>query len=199
MTWLPIVAGIAIFVLFAMLVMLALSHPMDLRETRWTKIKFTWLCAGVMLCLGTMVGLDWIPLDNFIVRYIVIVLFAACVTGILACWIPNVAWLFSRPVDTLIFGGVGTQSAGHIPEYKYAREKALEGDFKEAIKMCQWELSKQPDNYEGLLLLATIHMEMKNPKLALAQVELILKIPHLSENQEREALHAKAECLNAIH
>lgn len=188
MLWLILIA----FVLLATLVMLALSAPVDLREGRLKKIKFTWLCVGVVVLLAQL------PLDNFFIRFFVIVVNAACFTGILGCWIPNVAWFFSRPVDTLIFGGVATQSAGHIPEYKYAREKALEGDFKEAIKLCQWELSKQPDNYEGLLLLATIHMEMKNPKLALEQVELILKIPHLSENQEREARQAKAECLNAI-
>lgn len=186
--------AVAIAALLAFLMMLALSQPIELRESRWPKIKFTFLCVGLAALLSQ------VPLDNFFVRYAVIVVFAACVTGIFGCWLPNASWLmFSRPMDSMIFGGVGTQSAGHIPDYKFAREKALEGEFKEAIKLCQWELSKQPDNYEGLLLLATIHMEMKNPKLALEQVELILKIPHLSEPQEREALHAKAECLNAIH
>jgi len=113
-------------------------------------------------------------------------------------WCGPIAHLLAGPITNFIYSR-GSQSAGHIPNYKYAREKALDGDFKEAIKMCQWELSKQPDNYEGLLLLATVHMEMKQPKLALEQVAVILKIPHLSEQQEREALHAKAECLNALH
>ena len=112
-------------------------------------------------------------------------------------WRGNVAHLIGHRVARFFYGD-GSQSAGHTPEYKFAREKALAGEFEEAIKLCHWELSKQPDNYEGLLLLATIYMERKQPKLALEQIELILKTPHLSDPQQREAMQAKSECLNAI-
>jgi len=113
-------------------------------------------------------------------------------------WAGRIARLLAGSVTSFIYGH-GSQSAGHIPNYKYAREKALDGEHEEAIKLCRWELDKQPDNYEGLILLATIYMETQRPNLALEQVELILRTPHLGDRQEQEALRAKAECLNALH
>ena len=41
-------------------------------------------------------------------------------------------------------------------------------------------------------------MEMEQPKLALEQIEAILVIPHLSDQQRREDMQGKAECMNAI-
>ena len=112
-------------------------------------------------------------------------------------WGGRISHLLSGPITNMIYGR-GSQSAGHIPNFKYARDAALDGEFEEAIKLTKWELAKQPDNYEGLILMATIYMETDRPKLALEQLDRIIASPNTPSAQRQAASDARLECLNAI-
>ena len=107
-------------------------------------------------------------------------------------WCGPIAHLMTGPIMTALYGR-GGQSAGPIPDFKFARAKIEDGKLQEAIKLAQWELTKNPTNYEGLILLAAIYQELKQPAKALAQVELIRQSADATDAQRDNARAAQTQ------
>ena len=159
---------------------------------------------GVFVALALTMPPGWgrwgrvvisLPLLALAMQPMVLAVFFIVALGYL--WGGAIAHLVAGGITNSLYGR-GSQSAGHTPDFKYARAAALDGDFKEAIKLAEWELSKQPDNYEGLVLMATIYMESSRPKLALEQLDRIVASPQATDEQRRLAAQARLECLSTI-
>jgi tetratricopeptide (TPR) repeat protein len=96
------------------------------------------------------------------------------------------AWFSAKAISAFFFSDARA-GAGLRPEFRYARYARREGDLKEAMKLVRQELEKDPTNYEGLLLLAAIHEEMKRPDQAVSALNAILSNPGATEAQKEFA------------
>ena len=171
----------------AVAAMIALTQPLEVREGRWWRIAVSlpliWLTA-VPFFVGT----------SFIsgVALILSLAFLGFIwSGTLAHYVSG---LLVKALQ-----GDGSVSAGHIPDFQYARIKIKDGDLAEAVRLTLHELEKDPNNYEGLFLLAQLYFETRRPDDALKQIEMILQNPATTPEQWQRASTAKIECLNELN
>jgi tetratricopeptide (TPR) repeat protein len=104
-----------------------------------------------------------------------------------------IIWFIAKGISAFFFAD-GHADAGLRAEFRYARSAKREGDLKEAIRLAQQELEKDPKNYEGLLLLAAIYEEMKIPDQAMLQLNAALSHPDVTDAQ-REFAQAEKDRL----
>jgi hypothetical protein len=167
--------------------MIVLTQPLDVREGRWWKITISlpliWVVVAQLSAgLGLMGGIASI-LSIVLLGFI---------------WSGTTSFhLSDSPVHLL--HGQANIGAGHIADFKYARAKIKDRDFQEAVKLTLHELEKNPENFEGLILLAQLYFEMRHPAEALKQVESILHNPDATPEQIERATVAKIECLNELN
>jgi hypothetical protein len=97
--------------------------------------------------------------------------------------------LFSEPRNT----------SGAWPDFRYARSAVRDGDLHGAIELTKGELEKEPENYEGLMLLASLYAETGKPARSIGALEKIigalekiLSNPNATDEQKRVASAAKA-------
>jgi len=109
-------------------------------------------------------------------------------------WLADkLAGLCSRKFVSFLMSEPGEHS-GAWPNFKPARAAAAEGDLAEAIRFAKVELEKEPDNREGLLLLANLHADKGEPGKAidyLGQVERNA----LATDQQKEFARSMTERL----
>jgi hypothetical protein len=108
--------------------------------------------------------------------------------GVLAA---KIAGFCSRRFVAILMNEPG-ESSGAWPDFRAARSWAREGDIKKAIALTAAELEKEPENYEGLMLLGSLHADSGSVKLALRTTESLLRCAHLTEEQKRVAMEKKA-------
>jgi len=85
-----------------------------------------------------------------------------------------------------------SESSGAWADFRAANSWAKDGGLKKAIALTKAELEKEPDNFEGLMLLGSLHADSGSPKRALEATETLLRSPNLTPEQKAAALEKKA-------
>jgi uncharacterized membrane protein len=171
----------------ALAAMIALTRAPEVREGRkWriaVSLPLVWVIAAQLFFgLGLVSGIAAI-LSLTLLGFI---------------WSGTLAHFASDSLVTMLHGEANL-SAGHSPDFRYARGKIEDGDLTEAIRLTLHELEKNPANFEGLYLLAQLYFETHRPDKALNQIENILQNPDTTPEQFRRATAAKVECLNELN
>jgi hypothetical protein len=180
LNWLTLILGLA----GAAVVMLLLSRPPELR--RWRAVKM-WVSLPMLAVAGVIMAINAGDPASAIGQ----VGFYAFFIGIPAImWAPEMAWHSSRLLSTLLHGD-GRAGGGFRPEYHLARHYLKEGDLAEALRHCQEELDKEPNDFEGLLLLAQIWLDRKRPPEAIKALERIIASPLATDEQRATAIAEK--------
>jgi hypothetical protein len=79
-------------------------------------------------------------------------------------------------------------------DFHYARNHRRDGERDKAVACIRHELSKEPKNFEGLLLLAEIYEDLNEPAAALAQLNIIIDNPEATEEQKEVARQEQENC-----
>ena len=98
-------------------------------------------------------------------------------------WKSPIAYAGSLLFVKLLQGDVNRVTTGIRAEFGAAKALHKHGDLEDALRQTKAELEKDPFNYEGLLLLAQIYIDLDQPERALKTVDLILERSILTENQ----------------
>lgn len=163
--------------LIACLVTIALgtlaTQPEELREYRWLKVA-----ASMPLVLI----ISWASTDLNRVNACV----AAFSFGALGfIWKAPIAHAGSLLFVRLLHGDMNRTTTGFRAEFGAAKALRKHGDLDDAMRHTRAELEKDPFNYEGLLLLAQLQIDLDQPDRALQTVDLILEKTPLTEDQRR--------------
>jgi hypothetical protein len=151
---------------------LAATHPDDLRRYRWLRI-------GLSLPIVVLITSVFFQLDQ--VRGY----FAMWGFGVLGfLWAGPMAHGTSWMVQQLIYGDQ-KRSTGVQASFAGARALRTHGDLKEAVELTQAELEKEPESYEGLLLLAELREEAGEHHQAARVLDRLLRIKNLSQEQRK--------------
>jgi hypothetical protein len=108
------------------------------------------------------------------------------------------AWLADIVANKASKGLVGflnsepDETSGAWADFRAARSWAKDGEIKKAIALTKAELKKEPDNFEGLILLGSLYADANSPKRALEATETLLRSPNLTPEQKQAALEKKA-------
>src|SRR6185295_15505100 len=129
--------------------MFALTLPVELRKGRWLRlgisVPFAFLIARLA---GLKVGYGEIGSAGPGVMGI----FSGLVLAII--WRGHIAHLGATKTTGLMFGD-GRAGGGFRTDYREAQARIDERDLNAAIKAVRTELAKEPEDFEGLMLLAT--------------------------------------------
>jgi predicted Zn-dependent protease len=75
------------------------------------------------------------------------------------------------------------EHSGPWADFKYARSAMRDGEWAEAVRLMKIELEKEPENYEGLLLLASIYAHMGKHGRVVQTLDELLKVSTLTDEQ----------------
>jgi hypothetical protein len=170
-SWIAAGISLAVFV--------GATQPEALRARRWGKII-------------PSVGLVWL-----IARLAVL----GVAGGFLAVWLTVLLAFLWAPVISHYTSGwllgwlcrFSSDEGGFRINYTAARIFAEERRFAEAIEAVRRELRKSPLDYEGHLLLAALHRELKQPLEAAAALAVVINNPAATEEQRNAARAGKEE------
>ncbi|MEK7686347.1 MAG: hypothetical protein AAB466_13090 [Verrucomicrobiota bacterium] len=180
----------ALFCGVGLVLMLLLSHPLELRPRRWLKIS---LSLPVLIYAAYQLAYrpqsEGAAIGN-VLQYV------SCAGVGLALWGMNIAWLGAQLVNQFLFGS-GRGGGGFRPDFREAKMFIKENDLEAAIKSLERELAKEPANYEGRMLLASIYHELKQPQKGLEQINFILANADATPGQI-EAAHAAQHQLRVL-
>lgn len=105
-------------------------------------------------------------------------------------WAPNLAWFGARLLSAVLHGS-GRAGGGFRPEFGLVRFHLKEGNLDEAMRLLDEELDKDRNNFEGLLLLAQLHLYRKQPRKAIAALDAIITAPNTTDEQRALAVSEK--------
>lgn len=77
-----------------------------------------------------------------------------------------------------------SSETGIKPDFRYARNHRRDGEWHKAIAAIRHELTKDPKNFEGLLLLSEIYKDLAKPGEAIKQLNTILENPDATPDQK---------------
>lgn len=166
--------------------MLVLSHPPDVREGRWKKIA---------LSTPVIFGLAWLMAyraDNHFSGFMTAGSYGLGFMLLSVIWAENVGHFGGNAFHRLLHGS-GRAGGGFVPEFGHARGLMKDRNWQAAIEEIEEQLRKDPHNLEGRRLLISNHLELEQPRQALAQAELILQSPHLTDAQRQWAEAARQQ------
>ena len=106
-------------------------------------------------------------------------------------WAPNLSFLAGRSATNLLYGD-GDGGGGFRTDFREARLRMKESEWKEGVKLVELELAKQPKDFEGLRLLAEACVHLKLFGKAQAQMEIILNNPDATNDQKAWAKSEQA-------
>jgi len=75
------------------------------------------------------------------------------------------------------------EHSGPWADFKSARSAMRDGELDEAERLTKGELEKEPENYEGLMLLASIYAQMGRYKQAVRTLDGLLKSSIITDGQ----------------
>lgn len=158
------------------------TQPEELRRLRWLKIAFS--IPPALVIASASVGLDY---GNAIL--------AAFGFAILAfIWKSPIAYAGSLIFVRLLQGDVNRVTTGIRADFGAAKALHKHGDLDDALRHTKAELEKDPSNYEGLIFLAQLYVDLDEPDRALKTLNLLLASPSLTHAQ-RIAVTASREFL----
>jgi len=155
-------------------VMFLLTQPKELREHRLLRIGVSLALVGAALNLG--------PIITVVVIAFLAFIWANVGSHYASGWVVN---FLHRDVSSV---------TGIKPEYRFAKNHRRDGEIKEAVAAIEHELTKDPKNFEGLMLLAEIHEDLNQPEAALERLDVILRNPEATREQTELARHEKERC-----
>lgn len=147
------------------------TQPEELREHRWLKMA---------LSMPPVLMITWAAMElNHANAY-----FGAFSFAILGfVWKSPIAYAGSLLFVKMLQGDVNRVTTGIRAEFGAAKALHKHGDLEDALRQTKAELEKDPFNYEGLLLLAQLYIDLDQPERALKTMDLILEKSVLTENQ----------------
>ena len=169
--------GLVLFFGGALALMLAVSSHPDGREGRWRRIL--WSQPALLFLAATFHTYN-------VFHYV------ATLMLLFLIWREDLTWHGARAFEALTFGS-GHAFGSRRAEFQFARSLARENDFGGALAAIREELEKDPQNYEGHILLATIYKELRQPDRALEALNVILENPNAMPGQIEFARSAAPE------
>ena len=149
---------------------IAATHPLELRDHRWLKI----ILSFPPVLMITSAAYETTAVNAY---------FGAFSFGILGfIWKSPMAHFFSLVFMRLLNGDLN-RPTGIRAEFGAAKSLRKHGDIDDAFMHTRRELEKDPFNYEGLLLLAQLHIDVDEPERALEALDLILAKTPLTADQ----------------
>lgn len=152
-----------------------LSHPLELRSDRWLKVAFS--VPLVFLIVTAMTS----ELDRGRGLRLII---SVAVLGFV--WCGNIACLCSGSFANFFHGDISSPTGMGL-NFRYAKNHRRDGEIEQAIAAIEHELQKDPKNFEGLMLLAGVYQDMKQPEKALVQLEIVSNNSEATEAQKEVA------------
>lgn len=152
------------------------------------RLKLILTMPGVWLLANRLIGGS---LADFI---FLVFLFVA----IIFLWAPFISHRYSVSFSRFLFS-VPQKRGAFRPNYDEARFAASEGRLAEAISLIQDELDKSPDDFEGLMLLASGYQAMEEPERAMSIARRIQSNRMACLEQKEAANHLFTECLSLQH
>jgi hypothetical protein len=166
----------------ALIVFLFLSHPLELRSTRWRKILLS-APLVFLVAIGMSSSLDF-KLGLASVAGVVVLSFI---------WCGNLSWFFGGSFAGFFYGDISSPTGMGV-NFRYAKNHRRDGELKQAIVAIEHELKKDPKNFEGLLLLAGVYQDLKQPEKALVQLAIVSNNPDATESQKEVARAEVKQC-----
>lgn len=158
---------LVLFLAVALVVMLAISAYPDAREGRWRRIL--WSQPALLYLAATFHSYN-------VLHYV------ATLMLLFFIWRQDLTWHGAKAFEALTFGS-GQAFGSRRAEFQFARSLAEERDFDGALAAIRDELEKEPKNYEGHILLATIYKELRQPEPAMAALDVIIQNPEAMPDQ----------------
>lgn len=90
------------------------------------------------------------------------------------------------------------EHSGPWADFKYARIAKRDGEWTEAVRLTKIELEKEPEHYEGLLLLATIYAHMGKHDQVVQTLDELLNVSTLTDEQVAAIKETRANYLEQI-
>jgi hypothetical protein len=165
-------------------VMVLLSHPEELRPGR------IWKMAVSLPMLAIGLSIMAANAGNPAAAFGQVTFYVFFIGIPILIWTPTMTWHAARFLSTILHGS-GRAGGGFRPEYGLVRFHMKEGDLDEALKLLDEELDKDRNNFEGLLLLAQIHLYKKQPQKAIAALQTIIAAPNTTDEQRTLAVSEK--------
>jgi tetratricopeptide (TPR) repeat protein len=107
--------------------------------------------------------------------------------SVLLIWLADmIAGYCSRRFVSFLMSEPG-QHSGAWPNFKTPRLLAADGNLAEAIQFAEIELEKEPENLEGLLLLANLHEDKGEPTKAIQYWRQVEQSPSATDAQKELA------------
>ena len=163
-----------------------LTQEPELRGRRWKLIPSVPLAfiIGYPVCSG-LLG------DTQLSHGYIAVFF--CIVGFGILWASEISWKCSGSFVSFLQGDARYYSSSR-PEFRFARSHKRDGNFEEALRLTQIELEKDPNNYEGLMLAATLCHMLDLPEKAIEHLDMILSNPEMTDSQRDVARTERAKC-----
>jgi len=172
--------------LLVTLLMLGLSHPVELRRLRWIQMAASYPLVNSMLFLTITPVYGQLDAIGLVIAY------GFCAVFLGAIWSHNVGLLWGMALTRYLEGG-GKHSATLKPDLRQARIHIDEGELPQAIESLEHELEKDPFNFEILHLLAAVHKELKQYEQALNRIDRMEQNPDLTDQQREVAEQARLQ------
>ena len=125
------------------------------------KIIFTIALVGSEIFLArSMIGKLHVGDGNSGVAFVLVISIAACGVIVGVLWTPQVTGFLLSPLMNILDGG--NERPDDIPFYSIANARRKKGNYAGAIAEARKQLKKFPDDFEGVMLVATIQAENLN-------------------------------------
>ena len=125
------------------------------------KIIFTIaLVTAEVFFARSLIGKLHIGDGNQAVAFVLVISIAACGVIVGVLWTPQVAGFILSPLMNIFDGG--SERPDDIPFYSIANARRKKGDYPAAIEAARGQLKKFPDDFEGVMLVASIQAENQN-------------------------------------
>ncbi len=161
---------------------LILSNPIELRSGRWLKIAIS-----LPLVLGFIGGMS----SGLNARGGLILI--SCIVALAFVWCANLSWFFAGSFANFFYSDISSPT-GIRSDFRYAKIHRRDGELEQAVAAIEHELKKEPENFEGLILLAGVYNDMKQPEKAMAQLEIVSNAPGATEAQKEVARGENKRC-----
>ena len=164
---------------------LAATHAEEVREGRWLKLFLS--MTPVLVISSAFHELSAIN-----------AYFGAFSFAILGfIWKSPIAHYGSLAFLRLLNGDMN-RPTGIRAEFGAAKRLHIHGDLDDALKQTKQELEKDPYNYEGLLLLSQLYVDLDTPDRALNALDTLLAHTRLTAEQRTAVTRARQSLQDSL-
>ena len=153
--WLAIIVGCTVMVLVR-----ALKRSDDPPKIVFKIVFSLALIIAEVFFARSMIGKLQIGDGNAGVAFVLVMSIAACGVTLGVMWTPQVTGFILSPLTNILDGG--NERPDDIPFYSIANAKRKKGDYPAAIEAARAQLKRFPNDFEGMMLVASIQAENLN-------------------------------------